>query len=180
MRCHSGLLLATSCTSHGRTAHSAVLQLRQIDQRPVPLRIRLVDPTADVETRPPSAGWSQRLIRLEKRAVAIQCVPLTCGFAAMAPAPMPVERREPVRLLDWDLNLERPAIEEALAMVTLWGVSVDGEVVAAPLFETCSQTPSQPRSGEQRAWSLTWHWPGATWEVRIDPFDSWAPLAIIK
>jgi len=143
-------------------------------------RLRLVDPTADLETRPPSAGWSQRLIRLERRTVAIQCAPLRRQFAAMAPAPMPVERREPVRLLDWDLNLERPAIEEALAMVTLWGVSVDGEVVAAPLFETCSQTPSQPRSGEQRAWSLTWQWPGVTWDVRIDPFDSWAPLAIIK
>ncbi|MBN1864400.1 MAG: hypothetical protein JW808_05830 [Victivallales bacterium] len=140
-------------------------------------RLRLVDPTTHVETRPPSSGWRQMLIRLPRRAVAVQCVPLTGRFDAMTPAPVQIERREPVRLMDWDLNLERTAIGEAVAMVTLWGVSVDGEVVAAPLFEPCGDTPPQPRAGEQRAWKLTWHWPNVTWNVRIDPLDQWAPIA---
>ena len=142
-------------------------------------RLRLVEPTVCVETRSSSAGWCQRFIRLASRTVAIQCVPLMGRFDATTPAPVPVERREPVRLADWDLNLERAALGEAMAMVTLWGVSVDGEVVAPPLFEPCSDTPLEPRAGEQRAWHLTWRWPGATWDVRIDPLDPWTPLATI-
>lgn len=143
-------------------------------------RLRLVDPTVPVETLPPSAGWQQMLIRLAKRSVAIQCVPLRGRFDMTTAVLLPVERREPVRLLDWDCNLEESALGKAVAMVTLWGVSVDGEVVNAPIFEACADTPHQPRAREQQAWNLTWRWPGATWEVRIDPLDPCAPLAINK
>ncbi len=142
-------------------------------------RLRLVEPAPPLETRSSPAGWQQMLIRLAKRTVAIQCVPLTGQVDTTTPAPEPVERREPVRLADWDLSLDPEAQGDAVAMVTLWGVSVNGEVTVPPLFEPCSDTPPQARSGEQQSWHLTWHWPGATWDVRIDPLDPWAPLATI-
>ncbi|MGI5868934.1 MAG: hypothetical protein ACOX9C_05780 [Kiritimatiellia bacterium] len=140
-------------------------------------RLRLVEPAMHIETRPPSAGWGQMLIRLAKRTVAIQCVPLTGRFDATTPAPALVERREPARLADWSLDLDRTALGDALAMVTLWGVSVDGEAVEAPVFEPCADIPSQPQEEELRAWNLTWRWPGVTWDVRIDPLDPRDPFA---
>jgi hypothetical protein len=139
-------------------------------------RLRLVEPAMRIETRPPSAGWGQMLVRLAKRTVAVQCVPLTGRFDATTPAPVLAERREPAHLADWSLDLEQPALGDTLAMVTLWGVSVDGEVVEEPVFEPCTDLPSQPRENELLAWNLTWRWPGATWDVRIDPLDPRDPF----
>lgn len=139
-------------------------------------RLRLIEPKMALEARPPVDGWTQLLMRVPGRTVAAQCLSLTAK--AVTTGPELVRLSEPASLLDWELNLTGPSLDGAVAMATLWGLSVDGEVVEPPSLSPDRGEAPLPRGDGQAAWRLEWRWPSVEWRVRVDPLDSEKPITL--
>lgn len=185
MRTGKALSSAASASAVGKTFSlmrgGNMLMLRVMPVMPTSWnrltdRLRIVNLQAGIERREPVNGWSQLVMRLPGRVIAAQCLPLTCRAAGKNLAADLVEKSNPAKLLDWELNLFKSDLNGLEMAVTLWGLSIDGEVIDTPLLAPSKKVAALPRLLEHSAWELIWRWPGVEWNVIIDPLDSQEPL----
>lgn len=156
-------------------------------------RFRLVDGTPELTALPPTAPlttvtattpgravhqevpvarWSQLTLAYPERIISLQCLPLSCDATPEINSRFPNTR-------EWELCLENAALQHRRALVTLWGISLDGTVTQAPVITRGMDYLDVPRSLEERSWRIEWVWPGVTWKVCIDPLSE-EPLRLIS
>jgi hypothetical protein len=134
-------------------------------------QVTITTPGRAVHSVAPIARWSQVTLAYPERMVSIQCLPLSCDAA-----PEMVSRFDNTR--EWELSLDGDALRDRRALVTLWGISLDGPVTQPPIMQPGIDHMDVPRSLEERAWRLTWEWPGVTWNVIVDPLHADALRAV--
>jgi hypothetical protein len=125
-------------------------------------RFRLIEGHAQVQEQPEQEGLRQLLLTYPERTVAVACLPL-------GGTPEVILRGGGESPLDWELRYAEKALEARRAVVTLWGLTLDGPIAQAPVLEPDPEAPRVPRDPEEQAWLLTWRWPGTEWRLRIDP-----------
>jgi hypothetical protein len=124
-------------------------------------RLRVVEPQAQVSESGEGA-WRQLVLTYPEREVSIQALPLA-GEVEM------VLRQPEGGPLDWELAYAGPDLHARRALVTLWGICLEGPVREAPVLEPDGEAPIVPRDAEERAWRVRWRWPGVEWDLRVDP-----------
>jgi hypothetical protein len=68
------------------------------------------------------------------------------------------------------------ALKGKRAVVTLWGICLEGPICEAPVWEPLRPRPLVPRDAEEQAGRVQWQWPGVEWDVVVDPL---APEALV-
>lgn len=126
--------------------------------------VTVTTPGRAVHEEIPVARWSQLALSYPERVVCLQCLPLSCDAV-----PELVSHFANTR--EWELRLEAEGLRNRRALVTLWGISLDGPVREAPIISRGIDFMDVPRSLEERTWRIEWVWPGVTWDVFIDPLN---------
>lgn len=126
--------------------------------------VTLTTPGRAVHATAPIARWSQVELRYPERTLAVQCLPLTSDAA-----PAFASRFDNTH--EWELSFAGEALRGRRALVTLWGITLDGPVTHPPVLTRGIDHLDVPRSLEERLWRLTWEWPETTWDVLIDPLS---------
>ncbi len=134
-------------------------------------RFRLIDGHAQVPEESEQGSLRQLLLTYPERTVAVACLPLPEG------PEMALHGGEEAPL-DWELRHPAALLEGRRALVALWGIALEGPIPEAPRLEPDPNAPRVPRDPEERAWLVTWEWPGVEWRLRIDPLAS-QPLALV-
>ncbi len=124
----------------------------------------LVTPGRAFVTEHDLGVWSQLLLAYPERQVSVQC--LTLSDAA---SPELLQFSPDIQ--DWELAFTGEALQARRALVTLWGISLDGQVTEPPTLTPAQDHLDVPRSLDERPWRLHWRWPTIEWDVRIDPLS---------
>lgn len=125
-------------------------------------RLRLIDGHAEISEPPPCDRFAQLLLRYPQRQVSV-------GYLDLARAGLPQTRRDGARL-DWQVMLEGDALSQRRMLVGLWSFCLDGALPAVPDIRL-AKLPTVPRTAEEQAWDVVWHWPDGRWRVRVDPLS---------
>jgi len=127
-------------------------------------RFRLVDGHADVNINNCADGWSQLLLKYPERTVSVSHVELmkevSCALAENIPG-----------VLDWEAVIAGGLLREKRCVISLWGMSLNGEITNAPVVET-SGSVFMARSDDESLREIHWEWPRTTWDIRIDPLSA--------
>jgi len=134
-------------------------------------RFRLIDSHAeilDLPIKPTLAPlmWQQRSLIYANRSINVQCVPLFEGARAESFKRDTFDGRH---AHDWDVTIERPRLASMRCVPILWGISLNGQVHAAPRMTVVNDPTGAPRSLEERMIQIHWVWDTARWDVVIDP-----------
>ncbi|MCC6579353.1 MAG: hypothetical protein IT440_02865 [Phycisphaeraceae bacterium] len=128
-------------------------------------RLHLLDSHAQVKACPRRDRWTQLLLSYPQRVISVHHVDLS------ASAESPVIHPGLDNQMDWEVTWPQAVIRTRQACVTLWGVSLDGEVCEQPMIAPDPDARMAPRAAEEAAWRVKWSWPTIEWDVRIDPLS---------
>jgi len=121
-------------------------------------RFRLVGDGLSVVSSSGNGNWVQTVVDLGGRRVALQCV-------ALNGAPTPAWRHEETGVTDWAVTCGKSELAGRECLMTLWGLSLSGEVREPPEITPCADAPPEPGGARLEC---RWQWPGRSWHVRID------------
>ncbi|CAN5553358.1 hypothetical protein BH10PLA1_BH10PLA1_07220 [soil metagenome] len=136
-------------------------------------RFRLIDSHAeivDLAAKPTLAPlmWHQRSLIYADRSINIQCVPLFEGAKVESFKRDTFDGRH---AHDWDVTLDRARLAGLRCVPILWGISLNGQVHAAPRMTIVNDPTGAPRTAEERMVQIHWVWDTARWDVVIDPLS---------
>ncbi len=133
-------------------------------------RFRLIEGHAQVTEQPGESGWRQLLLAYPERTVALACRPL-------GGEPEVALHQAEGQPLDWEVRYPAELLQERRAVVTLWGISLEGPMTP-PRIEPDPTAPVVPRDVEERAWAVTWRWGEEEWSLRVDPLAEEAVVLV--
>lgn len=133
-------------------------------------QLRLLDSHAEIQALPRQGTWSQLLLEYPERTISLHHVDLM-GMHE------PRLQENAYKGHDWRVTWSNEEMQAPPAnelgkhmLVSLWGISMEGEIAAKPVLAPLETIPMQ-RNPEQQAYVLKWNWPGVDWHVAIDPLD---------
>lgn len=127
-------------------------------------RLRLVDSHAVLEEKNCENGWSQLLLRYPERCISVQHVNL------MPDGPAPTTVTSQTRIVDWECSWPVDKLNRTL--LSLWAISLNGPVTAAPQREAERPRSATTRHPEEYPSLLWWDWGWTRWDLRIDPLSA--------
>jgi len=133
-------------------------------------QFRIINNQAEVRQLPAQGPWSQMLLKYPERQISINYVDL---MSLQGPA----LQDNDFDGIDWRVtwsseDMQAPPANELgkHTLISLWGISMNGEITSAPEIIPMKTVPMQ-RNPEQEAYELKWKWPGVDWHVEIDPLN---------
>ena len=121
--------------------------------------LQIVRPTGRITELPMDGPMAGLDLAYPERTFSIRLVPLASG-GRMQRTDLSFSKDDPA--IRWGLRLEGEPLHRLKRVVTLWGLSMNGPIDAAPKLEPLAGAGE----GRMRA---EWTWKTRTWTLRIDP-----------
>lgn len=121
--------------------------------------LQIIRPTGRLTELP--ADGAQRGLDLvyPERTFSVRLVPLVDGGQCVR-TDLTLSKADPA--LRWGLRVGGAPLHRLKRLVTLWGLSLNGPLTAAPLIEPL-------KGAGDGVVRVTWVWPTRTWKLRLDP-----------
>lgn len=121
--------------------------------------LQIVRPTARLTELPIGSPMGGLDLSYAERTFSIRLSPLTTG-GTIQRTDLSFSKDDPA--IRWGLRLAGDPLHRLKRVVTLWGLSMNGPIVAAPKIESIAD------AGEDSV-RVVWAWQTRTWTLRIDP-----------
>ena len=127
-------------------------------------RFRIVGVNTKIVSESSKGNWSQLVMDCGSRQIAIQCLRLSNGLE-------PKQVKVNDEILDWSVCYDKDDLTDRRAAVNLWGVSLFGPVVKAPVVLPDPQATPMPHGEDALALLVQWEWPNCLWNLKINLMD---------
>jgi len=135
-------------------------------------RFRLVESHAAVARASKFENWSQLVLQYAQRQVSV-------NYIDLMDSARPRLASKQSGAVDWEVVHSAGDLHGRRRVVSLWGISIRGQIERAPQLSFAVGEPSIPRSREEQIWHVHWQWPEVEWHVRIDPLSA-QPLRLLE